>query len=86
MKIAALALAAAFALGSLGAVPAAAQPDRHHDTRMQSDNGRHDGWRRDDARRDNGRHYGWRNHRRHRVCHYVWRHHHRERICRWVRR
>lgn len=90
MRILKLALAAALALGTLGAltVPAApAEAQRH-----SRGDGHH--WRGDGHRHWRGDgHRHWRGHRRvarghyrnRRVCRNVWRHGHRHRVCRMVR-
>lgn len=78
MRILKLAVAAAIAFGTIGAVTVptqSAEAQRH----WRGDGHRH--WRGDGHRHwrgDRGRHYGWRN-RRH--CRWVWRHHRRQRVC-----
>ena len=91
MKIPALAVAAAVALGLVGTTPAAAQPrhDRVVVTKTRTvtvhrDERRGREWNRGDRRHygwERGRHRGW--HKKVRVCRSIWRRHHRERICTW---
>ena len=78
MKIPALAVAAAVALGMVGTAPAAAQPDHHRTVvthtrtvvvhRANANYGHHNGW-----------------HKRRQVCTNVWRHHRHVRTCSWRR-
>ena len=91
MRIFKLAVAAAIAFGTIGAVTvpvqsAEAQRDWRDGDRNWRDRDRGHYGRGDDRGRHwrgyRGRHYGWRNRR---VCRWVWRHGHRARVCRYIR-
>lgn len=75
MKISALAIAAAVALGLTGATPAAAQPRHDRVVTTTRTTVVH-------RANDNGRHRGWHK-KRVKVCRNVWRNHHRQRVCTW---
>ena len=84
MRFLKLAVAAALALGTLGALTLPAAPadaQRHYRGDGHRDHGYRNHRR---GYRDHRR--GWRGHyRNRRVCRMVWRHGHRRRVCRMVR-
>ena len=81
MKIPALAVAAAVAIGMIGTAPATAQTHRTVVTKRTVVVHRTNVVRRTHA--NNGRHNGW--HHRRQVCTNVWRHHRHVRTCTWRR-